>query len=117
MKNYEDIIIRPYITEKSTIEAGQGKYTFVVNSKATKVDVRKAVEMLFNVKVVSVNVQNYEGKEKRQGVHVGMTPDWKKAIVKIDIAPVSKPYFLKGGKQAQDTKKYNSSIEEFGNLQ
>jgi large subunit ribosomal protein L23 len=117
MKNYENTIIRPYITEKTTIEAGKGKYTFVVSNKATKVDIRKAVEMLFNVKVISVNVQNYEGKEKRQGVHVGMTPDWKKAIVKIDTEPAPKTYYVKGGKQAQDNKKYNNSIEEFGNLQ
>ncbi len=114
MKRHEDIIIRPYITEKSNMEAMLGKYTFVVDKKATKVDVRKAVEVLFNVRVMAVNVQNYDGKEKRQGVHVGKTSCWKKAIVKIDTDPQPVKYFIENGKQAQENKKYNKSIEEFG---
>ena len=117
MKTYEDIIIRPYITEKSNLEVTTGKYTFVVDKRATKVDVRKAVEALFNVKVISVNVQNYNGKEKRQGVHVGLTASWKKAIVKIDTSPEADKYMTKSGKQAQENKKYNNNIEEFGFLQ
>ncbi len=117
MKTYEDIIIRPYITEKSNLEVTVGKYTFVVDKRATKVDVRKAVEALFNVKVISVNVQNYNGKEKRQGVHVGLTASWKKAIVQIDTNPEADKYMTKSGKQAQENKKYNNNIEEFGFLQ
>jgi large subunit ribosomal protein L23 len=117
MKAFEDIIIKPYITEKSNLEAGQGKYAFIVDRKATKVDVRKAVEMLFNVKVIAVNIQNYDGKEKRQGVHVGMTASWKKAVVSIDTKPMPVQYFAKDGKQVQENRKYNSSIEEFGSMQ
>ena len=117
MKAYEDIIIRPYVTEKSNLDVTNGKYTFVVAKNATKVDVRKAVEALFNVKVISVNVLNYDGKEKRQGVHVGLTASWKKAVVKIDTDPQADKYLAKSGKQAQENKKFNNNIEEFGFLQ
>ena len=54
----EDIIIKPIITEKSNVEMQAGKYTFEVNKKATKVDVKRAVEKLFNVKVLKVNTSN-----------------------------------------------------------
>lgn len=60
----EDIIIKPIITEKSNMEMQAGKYTFEVNKKATKVDVKRAVEKLFNVKVLKVNTINVSGKEK-----------------------------------------------------
>ena len=63
----EDIIIKPIITEKSNVEMQAGKYTFEVNKKATKVDVKRAVEKLFNVKVLKVNTINVSGKEKRVG--------------------------------------------------
>jgi len=114
MQLYEDIIIRPYITEKSNVEAGSGKYTFVVDKRASKGSIRKAAEMLFNVKVLSVNVQNYDGKAKRQGVHLGRTASWKKAVITIDRNPEPEVYMQKGGKRIQENKKYNSSIEEFG---
>ncbi len=64
-----------------------------------------------------MNVQNYDGKEKRQGVHVGMTASWKKAVVKIDTDPEADKYLTKSGKRAQENKKYNNNIEEFGFLQ
>ena len=83
MRAPEDIIRKPYITEKSNAEIAQGKYTFVVDTKATKVEVKMAVEKLFGVKVLKVNTVNYEGKTKRMGVHVGPRADWKKAIVSI----------------------------------
>ena len=79
----EDIIIKPIITEKSNMEMQAGKYTFEVNKKATKVDVKRAVEKLFNVKVLKVNTINVSGKEKRVGRNVGKTADWKKAIIMI----------------------------------
>ena len=76
-------------------------------------DVKKAVEQLFNVKVVSVNTVSMPGKEKRMGVHTGKTPDWKKAIVKIDTNPSEETYLTKGGKEVKSSKKYNDSIEGF----
>ena len=109
----EDIIIKPVITEKSNEAIEEGKYTFKVAKKATKVDIANAVEKLFNVKVVKVNTMNVDGKAKRVGVHQGKTADWKKAIVMIDTNPVDNKYMKKGGKEAKASKKYNSSIDGF----
>jgi len=114
MKNPEDIILRPYITEKSSMEAADGKYTFLVDVKANKTEIRQAVEKLFGVKVLKVNTANYEGKVKRLGVHVGSRPDWKKAVVKIDTNPKPESYLTKGGKEVVNNKKYKTVIEEFG---
>jgi large subunit ribosomal protein L23 len=117
MKAPEDVILKPLITEKSNMEIAQGKYTFVVDTSATKVDIRKSVEKLFQVKVLNVHTINYEGKEKRMGAHVGRRSSWKKAIVKIDTNPKADIYLDKGGKQLSTGKKYKSTIEEFGNAQ
>ena len=73
----EEIIIRPVITEKSNDELQAGKYTFEVNKKATKIDVKYAVEKLFEVKVIDVNTMMVKGKEKRVGANTGRRPDWK----------------------------------------
>ena len=109
----EDIILEPVITEKSNDGLQAGKYTFKVNKKATKVDIANAVEKLFSVKVVNVNTITVKGKEKRVGVHIGKTSDWKKAIVTIDTNPGDKTYLAKGGKETKISKKYKDSIEEF----
>lgn len=109
----EEIIIKPIITERSSMDMQEGKYTFKVNKKATKVEIAKAVEKLFEVKVLSVNTISVKGKQKRVGAHVGMTSDWKKAIVTIDTNPSEKTYLTKGGKVAKASKKYNDSIEGF----
>lgn len=114
MKFAEDIIIRPYITEKSNAEIANGKYTFIVDASATKTQIRTAVEKLFQVKVLSVNTVLYEGKTKRLGVHIGPRPDWKKAVVKIDLDPKPETYLAKGGKETAVNKKYKTNIEEFG---
>jgi len=114
MRSAEDIIKRPFITEKSNEEIANGKYTFIVNSKATKTEIKHAVEKLFQVRVLKVNTLNYEGKQKRLGVHEGPRPDWKKAIVKIDLEPKPDAYLTKGGKEIANNKKYKTSIEEFG---
>lgn len=80
----EDIIIRPIITEKSLTVAADRKYTFEVSKNANKIQIKKAVEALFDgVKVESVYTMNVEGKFKRVGVHVGKRASWKKAIVKL----------------------------------
>ncbi|MDF2523742.1 MAG: ribosomal protein [Clostridiales bacterium] len=114
MRAPEDIIRRPYITEKSNAEIALGKYTFVVDTKATKIEVKMAVEKLFGVKVLRVNTMNFEGKTKRMGVHVGPRANWKKAIVSIDLDPKPETYLAEGGKQVVSNKKYKTSIEEFG---
>ena len=109
----EEIIIAPVVTEKSSADMQEGKYTFKVAKKATKVEIRKAVEKLFEVKVLNVNTTTVKGKEKRVGVHQGRTSDWKKAIVTIDTEYSTKTYLGKGGKEVKVTKKYKDSISEF----
>ena len=109
----EEVIIKPIVTERSSEDLQEGKYTFKVNKKATKVEIAKAVEKLFEVKVLKVNTITVKGKEKRVGAHTGMTPDWKKAIVTIDTNPSEKTYLAKGGKEVKVSKKYNDSIEGF----
>jgi large subunit ribosomal protein L23 len=117
MKLAEDIIIRPYITEKSYDNMADGKYTFIVDHRAKKTEIKNAVEKLFNVKVLAVNTINYDGKQKRMGVHLGRTAKWKKAIVKIDTNPQPISYLDKDGKTVTTGKKYKTEIEEFGGMQ
>ena len=109
----EEIILAPVVTERSTADMQDGKYTFKVAKKATKVEIRNAVEKLFEVKVLKVNTMTVKGKEKRVGVHQGRTSDWKKAIVTIDTNPTDRKYLTKGGKAKKVSKKYKDSIEEF----
>ncbi len=115
MKNPHDIIIRPVITEQSMMEAAYGKYTFEVDRRASKTEIRQAVEVLFEVKVTGVNTVNLRGKERRVGSgKKGMTPARKKAIITIDTDPVAETYQIAGGKTGSRSKKYKTSIEEFG---
>ena len=109
----EDIIVKPIVTEKSNAELQLGKYTFEVNRNATKVQIAHAVEKLFDVRVLNVNTMNVKGKQKRVGVHRGMTNDWKKAIVTIDQNPEVRTYLEKGGKEVKEDRKLKESIEEF----
>ena len=109
----EEIIIATIVTERSSAGLQDGKYTFEVNKKATKVEIAKAVEKIFGVKVLNVNTISVKGKEKRVGAHTGMTSDWKKAIVTIDTNPSDKTYLGKGGKEVKVSKKYKDSIDEF----
>ncbi|MFA5577838.1 MAG: 50S ribosomal protein L23 [Tissierellaceae bacterium] len=83
MRNPHDIIIRPIITERSMDDMSEGKYTFVVDKRTNKTEVKKAIESIFGVKVEKVTTMNMVGKVKRQGLHSGKRPDWKKAIVKL----------------------------------
>ena len=109
----EEIIVRPVVTEKSNDELQLGKYTFEVNKKATKVQIAKAVEKLFEVKVLNVNTMIVKGKTKRVRYQEGKTPDWKKAIVTIDTNPGEVLYLAKGGKETKISVKYKDSIDEF----
>ena len=108
----EDVIIKPIITEKSYMEMANGKYTFQTKIDATKIDIKNAVETLFNVKVLKVNTMRYDGKSKRVWVHQGKTAAWKKAIVTIDTNPKEEKYLAKGGKEVKLGKKYNTEITE-----
>lgn len=82
-KTAQDIIIRPIITEKSMIGIPNKRYTFRVAKDATKIEIAKAVETLFGVKVAKVNTLNVRGKQRRVGRYSGYTSNWKKAIVTL----------------------------------
>lgn len=79
----QDIIISPVISEKSMLGTAMKKYTFKVAKNANKIEIAKAVEELFGVKVSKVNTLNVRGRLKRQGRTQGYTPSWKKAIVTL----------------------------------
>ena len=83
MKTAHDIIIRPIITEDSMERLANKAYTFEVASTSNKIEIKKAVEELFGVKVAKVNTISMKGKSKRVGYHLGKTSEWKKAIVTL----------------------------------
>ena len=92
MNRLYELIEKPLLTEKSTrIRENYNQYCFKVNEKANKIEIQKAIEKIFNVKVVKVNKILSYGKKKRLGKYEGRRPDWVKAIVtlkegdKIDI--------------------------------
>jgi large subunit ribosomal protein L23 len=89
-----DILIRPLITERTTMLMQEGKYTFVVAKTANKIEIGRAVEEIFKVKVLGVNTANVLGKVKRMGRSVGKRSDYKKAIVKL--APGESIEFFEG---------------------
>lgn len=78
-----DIIKRPVVTEESTSVLDDKKYTFEVDTRATKTQVKHAIEEIFEVQVTKVNVMNYKGKKKRMGRYVGYTNKRRKAIVTL----------------------------------
>lgn len=85
MKNLYQIIKRPVITEKSTSQVAENKYTFEVDQRASKSEIGRAVEKLFGVTVSDVRTANVKGKEVRTGRRraPGKTSDWKKAVVTL----------------------------------
>ncbi|MPQ42787.1 50S ribosomal protein L23 [Clostridium tarantellae] len=89
-----DIIRKPVITEKSMAAMAENKYTFIVHIAANKVQIKRAVEEVFNVKVEDVKTMRVEGKTKRVGVHIGKRADYKKAV--ITLAEGSNIEFFEG---------------------
>lgn len=82
--NAHTIIKNPVVTEKSTDLTGKyNKYSFVVDERANKIEIKKAIEELFKVKVIKVNTVRMRGKQRRVRFQQGKTPDWKKAIVSL----------------------------------
>lgn len=95
MKAHHYLIKAPLITEKSHLNKEVGnKVTFKVVPTANKIEIRKAVEEIFKVKVLAVNTCRYDGKKKRLGRFEGKRSDWKKAIV--TLAPGEKIAFFEG---------------------
>jgi large subunit ribosomal protein L23 len=84
MKAYHQLIRGPIITEKThALREANNKLTLKVDVKANKIEIRKAIETLFKVKVLTVNTIQMMGKKKRLGKSEGKRPDWKKAIVTL----------------------------------
>ena len=78
------VLIAPHVTEKTSLAMqNHNQYTFRVRREATKTDIRKAVELMFEVKVAAVQVVNEPGKQRRFGRIAGRTQDWKKAYVSL----------------------------------
>ncbi len=78
-----EILIKPIVSEKSYEQIQQNRYTFKVHKDAHKTQIRQAVEELFDVKVVAVNIVKVQPKPKRRGMYRGIRPGWKKAIVEL----------------------------------
>jgi large subunit ribosomal protein L23 len=83
MHPYE-VLKRPLLTEKTSIQSDEeNRYSFEVDRRANKLQVKEAVEKAFNVQVVAVNIINVPSKQRRLGRQIGHRPGWKKAIVKL----------------------------------
>jgi large subunit ribosomal protein L23 len=78
-----EVLIRPVVSEKSYEQITSNQYTFRVHKDAHKTQVRQAVEELFDVKVTRVNIVKVQPKPKRRGLHRGVKPGWKKAVVHL----------------------------------
>jgi large subunit ribosomal protein L23 len=81
MRDPHDIIKKPIVTEASMNLMADKKYTFVVDKRSNKTEIKNAIELVFGVKVEKVNTMNMRGKKKRMGAHIGKKADWKKAII------------------------------------
>ncbi|MDD2805540.1 MAG: 50S ribosomal protein L23 [Elusimicrobiales bacterium] len=95
--NFTEVLIAPILSEKSVIlKDSENRYTFRVNPKSNKTEIKKAIETLFKVKVTAVRTANLPGKLHKVGRHEGYRSDWKKAVVtvkagqKIDMTDLPK---------------------------
>ncbi len=78
-----ELIVRPLVTEKSATLASENQYVFVVEKRANRIQIRKAIQAMYGITPVSVNIQNVRGKKVRFGRRFGKRKDWKKAIVTL----------------------------------
>ncbi len=84
MKDEYDIVKNPILSEKGTrLSQTDNKYVFRVSRDANKIEIRRAIEKLYKVRVKDVNTMNVPGKKKRLGAKLGKRPDWKKAVVTL----------------------------------
>lgn len=83
MKDSDQIIINPIVTEKSNRDREKNKYTFRVNPRANKLEIMKAIQDLFEVKPLKCNIINVKPKPKRVRYKVGYTSNWKKAVITL----------------------------------
>ena len=84
MRDPREVVIRPVVTERSTdLADSRGTYTFIVARDANKIEIRRAIEKLFDVRVTDVRTMNYRGKLRRVGRSLGRRPAFKKALVRL----------------------------------
>ena len=83
MKSPRDIVIRPVVSEKSYAGLERNTYTFLVDGRASKTEIKEAIQQIWNVRVLGVNTMNRRGKVKRTRLGTGRRPDQKRAIVTI----------------------------------
>ena len=81
--NVNEVLIKPLITEKNTMLGAEGKYTFKIDRRANKTQVKEAVEAIFKVDVVAVNTIKVPSKTRRVGKTLGQTQEWRKAVVTV----------------------------------
>jgi len=93
MKTPYDVLIRPIVSERSMDDTADKKYTFVVDKRANKTEIKAAVEEAFGVQVLKVNTANFDGKFKRQGMNTGYTAAYKKAVVKLSESSKTIEFF------------------------
>ncbi len=90
MKNIHSVLQGPCLTEKAALlQEETGKVVFKVHPKANKIEVKRAVELMFNVKVKDVKTLNQHGKQKRVGKSIGFTQNWKKAYVTLSEGEIN----------------------------
>ncbi len=90
MKNLYNVLKGPCLTEKaSLLQEEEGQVVFNVHPKANKIEIKRAVELIFNVKVKDVRTANMHGKQKRVGKTIGFTSDWKKAYVTLSEGEIN----------------------------
>ncbi len=90
MKNLYNVLKGPCLTEKaSLLQEEEGQVVFKVHSKANKIEIKQAVELIFNVKVKDVRTANMHGKQKRVGKTIGFTSNWKKAYVTLSEGEIN----------------------------
>lgn len=90
MKNIYGVLKGPRLTEKAALlQEEDGKVVFKVHPKANKIEIKKAVETMFNVKVKDVRTANMHGKQKRVGTKIGFTGDWKKAYITLSEGEIN----------------------------
>ena len=90
MKNLYNVLKGPCLTEKAALlQEEEGQVVFKVHPKANKIEVKRAVELIFNVKVKDVRTANMHGKQKRVGKNIGFTSNWKKAYVTLSEGEIN----------------------------
>ncbi|WP_457576751.1 50S ribosomal protein L23 [Desulfomarina sp.] len=90
MKNLYNVLKGPCLTEKAALlQEDEGQVVFKVHPKANKIEIKRAVELIFNVKVKDVRTANMHGKQKRVGKTIGFTSDWKKAYVTLSEGEIN----------------------------